>query len=199
MQYLLGLLVGPSLIAAFFTYVGAVIAEHRRAHRDFITQLFDEAADSVREAMQAAVSYHSSSTGKTLRLLEANVMLYESEVRNRLVILNNVAHVDAERWKKVNLFLQDFLSEITGGNFGVSMPTVDIPRCSRLVGVGSNLRGELLSLRQEQLAEATRGPFREFFNEMNLAKIIGFNLVLLMIAIYVWLVSWLYTLLSGPN
>lgn len=101
--------------------------------------------------MQAGVTYFSSATGKTLRLLEANVMLLESEVRSQLVIINQTLTIDEGKWRAVEVGLLGFLSELTGGTFGSSAPVQDIPRCSRIVGTGSNLRSTLLRLRYDQL------------------------------------------------
>lgn len=148
-------IVGPAITGAVVAFVLNTRDERLRASRDFQTKFLEATRDDVRGAVAAGVAYFVCSDPSKVSELEAQVLLYESEIRSNMASVRSACtQEDHENHHDLGHLEADFLAALTGGSFG-NMPHVPSPAEARkLVGQGSLLRSDLAKLRRGQLERA---------------------------------------------
>lgn len=150
-------ILAPGLVAALVSFWLNTRDERRRAVRDYHSKFLDETREDIRNAVNAGVAYFSCRENTQIRKLQAQVSLYESDIRSSLASIRSACtDKDEDFVSRLSALEVDFLSELTGGEFGTAEAKPDIKRTQRIVGQGSLLRGELARLRRHQL---TNGRF----------------------------------------
>jgi hypothetical protein len=150
--------IGPGVIAAIVTFFLTTRDERRRTFRDHVTKIFDETRDDIRDAVEAGVAYFSCNKPEELRALEAQVLLYESDIRSSLSVIRSMCRPEEISFiAALERAEGDFLAVLTGGSFGAEMPSPDRNRAREIIGFGTRVRSELARLRRYQLAQTRAG------------------------------------------
>jgi hypothetical protein len=151
----ISVVVGPAITGAVVAFVLNTRDERLRASRDFQTKFLEATRDDVREAVAAGVAYFVCSDKKKVSELEAQVLLFESEIRSGMTSVRSACTEDDFVNECKLLFLEaDFLEALTGGTFGNSPHVPSPAQARKLVGQGSLLRSDLAKLRRGQLERA---------------------------------------------
>jgi hypothetical protein len=177
---LLTFLVGPAIVAALITFFLNTKDERRRNFRDNVTSSFDETRKDIREAVSAGVAYFGCTNPAKLPELEAQVLLYESDVRSGMAAIRSLCEeADLQAVPALITLEGQFLDALTGGDFG-SLRSSDPDRARRIIGLGSRLRSDLAKLRRHQLraedpsAGRMTGLFIMFLFTCGFAFVAGF-------------------------
>jgi hypothetical protein len=171
-QALLASIVAPGFVAAVVAFILNTRDERRRTLRDYKTKFLEDTREDVRRAVTAGVAYFSCKDPKKLRELEAQVLLYESDVRSGLAAIRlDCEGQDQAIVLNLSEAEQSFLTALTGGSFGSAGPSPSLSNSQVLVGRGSILRGELAKLRRHQLSRARFGN--------HISKVAGWMILLL--------------------
>lgn len=156
MGNLLELILTPAIVSLLVsTWVGRVM-EARRARRDHITKLFEQSREDVRRAIEAAVDYFATRPSSRTPLQEAKVVASDRELRAGITMMLSRAKSDesASEWADASQSFENFVAELTSGNFQSQQGEVDRAHLLKVVHAGASLRSSLARLRDRQLADA---------------------------------------------
>jgi hypothetical protein len=153
---LVGSIIAPGFVAAVVAFILNTRDERHRTLRDYKTKFSDDTREDIRLAVAAGVAYFSCKDAAKLRELEAQVLLYESDVRSGLAaIRGECAGKTPENVLELKALEADFLDALTGGPFGSATLVPDLNHTRKLVGRASLLRSALAELRRRQLGRTT--------------------------------------------
>lgn len=148
--------IGPGLIAALVSAIISSRFERLKATRDYITKLSDSLRDDVRKAVEAGVAYIGADEKGEREKAEANVQMYESEIRSAVTALKESCILaDAGAWENVDAALGSFIDTLTGGEFGSLDPKHEAGLAKKIVGTGSALKMEITRVRRRQLQHSS--------------------------------------------
>lgn len=151
-------LLAPAFVAALVTFLLNTRDERLRTSRDFHTKFIEGTREDIRSAVTAGVAYFTSSDSSKLAELEAQVLLYESEIRSNMVAIRSACTSrDLAAFPNIHTFEAPFLAALTGGSFGTSKRKADPAQARRIVGQASIFRSDLAKLRRHQLERARLG------------------------------------------
>jgi len=153
---LLGLVVGPAIIAAIITWRVNVILDRRRAEREFLAKAFEQAASDVRIAIQAGVEYYSSESASNRKLIEARVLMLEQETRVSVSLIAEFAEQNNRFTRELDDRLAAFLKALTGGSFQDTLGGVSAEQAKMVVFTGALLRKLLTRHRWLQIRRADK-------------------------------------------
>lgn len=154
---LVTIFVGPAIVAALITFALNTRDERRRALRDHITSVFDETRSDIRQAVSAGVAYFHCDDVEKLPDLEAQVLIYESDVRSAIAAIREACSDDELDAADLTALEGSFLDALTGGQFG-SAHSIDPDRARQIIGLGTRLRSAVGQLRRRQLSsQQSRG------------------------------------------
>lgn len=148
----------PGIVAALVSYSLGRKAEANRTQRDYVASYIDDAREEVRRLTLLAVRYHSRIEPDTRRGQEAEITMYEADLRARLADIrldNETAH--SVLVNQLRSAEADFISAITGGEFGSETTEADQRQASKVVGAGTLLRAKMRELRVQRLESENPG------------------------------------------
>lgn len=146
------MIIGPAITAGIITFILNTRDERRRTLRDYHLKFIDDTRADIRSAVAAGVTYFTCADNEKLRELQAQVSLYEGDIRASLALIRrNCTHRDSDLIPPLIEKEGRFLGELTGGDFGSAEAKPDLERALKIVGRGSLLRSELARLRRHHL------------------------------------------------
>ena len=164
----------PGFVAAVVAFLLNTRDERRRTLRDYTTKYLEDTREDIRLAVTVGVAYWSCGDQSKIRDLEAQVLLYESDIRSGLTaIRKNCDSNDRKVVLTLEKLEENFLDALTGGAFESAGRVPDLSKARMLVGHGSILRSELAKLRRQQLSRARMSTY--------FSKATGFLILLLLL------------------
>ena len=155
--WLFNLVVTPALVSlGVSVWVGRLI-EERRARRDHITKLFESAREEVRRSVDAAIDCFSTKPVERKPIQESKVIASDKELRSALPLLLTKARTSGciEETEKTRDAFENFIVELTGGNFQSKTGRIQRDHITRIVHTGASLRVGLARLRDAELKART--------------------------------------------
>lgn len=147
-------IVTPAVVATAITFFLNFRIEKKKAERDYITKLFENARDDVRKAVEAGVEYFPLAAAKREPIKEAKIWMGERDVRHSSTVLIQFCGETGTVKDDLIDALDDFIDSLTGGTFQNSKAVADLEQARKIAAAGAKLRTTLATARQVELRRA---------------------------------------------
>ena len=150
-------IVTPAVVATAVTFFLNIRIDKRKARRDYITKLFENARDDVRKAIEAGVEYFPLKASDRDPVKEARIWMGERDVRHSSSFLIDFCNARHPGQKYLVDSLDDFIDSLTGGSFQSLNASPDLEQARKIAASGAKLRTAIAHARHLELNEDIDG------------------------------------------